>query len=183
MRPYGGGGKIRCLYITPLRALNRDVFARITRYAEEMGLTIRIRHGDTPQSARKRIASSPPDVLITTPETAVVLLSQPVMLDALSELQWVVIDEVHELLSSKRGSQLAVTLERLQMNSKYPLTRVGLSATVGNPTEAAKMVAGSRRRCLVLRDAAVRRYDVDIRLEKGGMAGAGQCRALVRLRA
>lgn len=172
MRPYGDGGKIRCLYITPLRALNRDVFARVTRYAEEMGLTIRIRHGDTPQSARKRIASSPPDVLITTPETAVVLLSQPAMLDALSELQWVVIDEVHELLSSKRGSQLAVTLERLQMNSKYPLTRVGLSATVGNPTEAAKMVAGSRRRCLVLRDAAVRRYNVEIRLEKGGMAGA-----------
>ena len=170
--PYRSGGRIRCIYITPLRALNRDVFGRITRYAEGMGLTIQIRHGDTPQSARRRIARAPPDVLITTPETAVVLLSQPEMLKALSGLQWVVIDEVHELLPGKRGSQLAVTLERLQMNSTYPLTRVGLSATVGSPREAAKMVAGARRKCLILRDAAVRRYDAKIRLEKGGMPAA-----------
>lgn len=172
LRPHGNGGRIRCLYITPLRALNRDVFSRITRYAQAMGLTIGMRHGDTPQSGRKRIAASPPDVLITTPETAVVLLSQRAMLNALSELQWVIIDEVHELLSSKRGSQLAITLERLQMNSIYPLTRVGLSATVGNPTGAAKLVAGTRRRCVILRDRAIRRYDIDVRLEKGGMAGA-----------
>ena len=167
-----GGGRIRCIYITPLRALNRDVFGRITRYAEEMGLTIQIRHGDTPQSARRRIARSPPDVLVTTPETAVVLLSQPEMLKALSGLQWAVIDEVHELLPGKRGAQLAVTLERLQMNSAYPLTRVGLSATVGSPLEAAKRWRGARRKCLILRDAAVRRYDVKVLLEKGGMPAA-----------
>lgn len=172
LRPYRNGGLIRCLYITPLRALNRDVFGRITQYAEGLGLTIQMRHGDTTQTMRRRIARSPPDVLITTPETAVVLLSQPEMLKALSGLQWVVIDEVHELLASKRGSQLAVTLERLQMNSSYPLTRIGLSATVGSPLEAAKLVAGARRKCLMLRDSAVRRYNVEIRLERGGMAAA-----------
>lgn len=172
IKSYGDSGKIRCLYITPLRALNRDVFGRITRYAEAMGLSIQMRHGDTPQSARRRIANSPPDILITTPETAVVLLSQKTILKALSGLRWVVIDEVHELLSSKRGAQLAVTLERLQMNSKFPLTRVGLSATVGNPTDAAKLVAGARRRCLLLRDSALRRYTVDIRLAVGGMTAA-----------
>ena len=172
LRPCRNSGLIRCLYITPLRALNRDVFGRITRYAGELGLTIQMRHGDTTQTMRRRIAKSPPDVLITTPETTVVLLSRPEMLKALSGLQWVIIDEVHELLTSKRGSQLAVTLERLQLNSSYPLTRIGLSATVGSPLEASKMVAGARRKCIMLRDSAVRRYDVEIRLERGGMAAA-----------
>ena len=162
-------GRIRCLYITPLRALNRDVFRRITRYAEQNGLTIQIRHGDTTQTIRRKIAESPPDVLITTPETTVVLLSQPKMLKALSGLRWVIVDEVHELLPNERGSQLALSLERLQVNSDRDLTRIGLSATVGDPVEAAKFVAGTRRKCITIRDASVRRYDVTVRFEKGGM--------------
>lgn len=162
-------GSIRCLYITPLRALNRDVFRRITRYAQHNGLTIQIRHGDTTQTARRKIAESPPDILITTPETTVVLLSQPKMLKALSKLQWVIVDEVHELLPSERGSQLALSLERLQMNTRHELSRIGLSATVGDPGEAAKFVAGTKRKCLTIRDSSVRRYDVDIRFEKGGI--------------
>ena len=93
------------IYVTPLRALNRDVFRRIIHYAENDGLSIEIRHGDTPQSTRKKISNSPPDVLITTPETLVILLTQQKMLDALSELEWIVIDEVHELLGNERGSQ------------------------------------------------------------------------------
>ena len=85
-------GKIKTLYITPLRALNRDVFRRIINYGETEGLDIKIRHGDTSQANRKKISDSPPDILITTPETLVVLLSQRKYLSALSELEWVVID-------------------------------------------------------------------------------------------
>ena len=85
-------GKIKALYITPLRALNRDVFRRIIRYAELEDLTIQVRHGDTPQSVRKKISDSPPDILITTPETLVILLTQQKMLSALSELERVIID-------------------------------------------------------------------------------------------
>ena len=110
-------GKIKALYVTPLRALNRDIFRRIIKYADLEDLTIQIRHGDTPQSVRKKISDSPPDVLITTPETLVILLTQQKMLTALSELESVVIDEVHELLASERGSQLSLSLERLQLNS------------------------------------------------------------------
>ena len=109
-------GKIKVLYITPLRALNRDVFRRIIKYAENEGLSVQIRHGDTPQLIRKQITTSPPDVLITTPESIMILLTQQKMLDALSELEWVVIDEVHELLGNERGSQLSLSLERLQVN-------------------------------------------------------------------
>ncbi len=60
-------GKIKLLYVTPLRSLNRDVFRRIIKYAEQEDLTIQVRHGDTSQSLRKKISESPPDVLITTP--------------------------------------------------------------------------------------------------------------------
>ena len=160
-------GKIKALYVTPLRALNRDVFRRITKYAKTCGLDIEIRHGDTTQKARKKITENPPDVLITTPETLVILLTQPKMLAALSELEWVVIDEVHELLSSERGSQLSLSLERLQINSKFPLTRVGLSATVGNFQEAGKFVSGTKRRCQIIRDTTLREYDVEVKFIDG----------------
>jgi ATP-dependent Lhr-like helicase len=75
-------GKIKALYITPLRALNRDVFRRITNYAQENELSIEIRHGDTTQKDRKKINENPPDILITTPETLVILLTQIKMLNS-----------------------------------------------------------------------------------------------------
>lgn len=166
-------GKIKALYVTPLRALNRDVFRRITKYAKKNGLSIEIRHGDTTQTARRKITENPPDVLITTPETLVILLTQPKMLSALSELEWVVIDEVHELLSSERGSQLSLSIERLQLNSRFPLTRVGLSATVGNFQEAGKFVVGTKRRCQIIRDTSVRDYDVEVKYVDGTISDVG----------
>ena len=159
--------KIRALYITPLRALNRDVFRRITKYAHQNDLSIEIRHGDTSQKDRKKITENPPDVLITTPETLMILLTQLKMLDALSELEWVVIDEVHELLSSERGSQLSLSLERLEINSQYSLTRIGLSATVGNPDDAAKFVVGTKRKFQIIRDSSIRKYEVEIKFVDG----------------
>ena len=154
--------KIKVLYITPLRALNRDVFKRIINYAENEDLKIEIRHGDTSQANRKRIADNPPDILITTPETLVNLLSQKKHLEALSELEWVVIDEVHELLASERGSQLSLSLERLQIKSKNEIHRIGLSATVGNPEEAGRFLVGSKRKFELIHDTSLRNYDVDV---------------------
>ena len=154
--------KIKVLYITPLRALNRDVFKRIINYAENEDLKIEIRHGDTSQANRKRIADNPPDILITTPETLVNLLSQKKHLEALSELEWVVIDEVHELLASERGSQLSLSLERLQIKSKNEIHRIGLSATVGNPEEAGRFLVGSERKFELIHDTSLRNYDVDV---------------------
>ncbi|MDC0241082.1 DEAD/DEAH box helicase [Candidatus Nitrosopelagicus sp.] len=154
--------KIKVLYITPLRALNRDVFKRIINYAENEDLKIEIRHGDTSQANRKRITDNPPDILITTPETLVNLLSQKKHLEALSELEWVVIDEVHELLASERGSQLSLSLERLQIKSKNEIHRIGLSATVGNPEEAGRFLVGSKRKFELIHDTSLRNYDVDV---------------------
>ena len=154
--------KIKALYITPLRALNRDVFKRIINYAENENLKIEIRHGDTSQANRKRIADNPPDILITTPETLVNLLSQKKHLDALSDLEWIIIDEVHELLASERGSQLCLSLERLQIKSKNQIHRIGLSATVGNPEEAGRFLVGTDRKFQLIHDTSLRNYDVDV---------------------
>jgi ATP-dependent Lhr-like helicase len=115
----------------------------------------------------KKFTENPPDVLITTPETLVILLTQIKMLTALSDLEWIVIDEVHELLSSERGSQLSLSIERLEINSKYALTKVGLSATVGNFVEAGKFIVGTKRKCQIIRDTSVRKYDVEIKYVEG----------------
>ncbi|MCH2380866.1 MAG: DEAD/DEAH box helicase, partial [Nitrososphaerales archaeon] len=154
---------------TPLRALNRDVHRRIINYAKIEGLDIKIRHGDTSQTERKKISDSPSDVLITTPETLVVLLSQRKYLSALSDLEWVVIDEIHELLASERGSQLSISMERLQLNSNQEIHRIGLSATVGNISEAGKFLVGNNRKCELIRDKSIRKYDVNIKFVDGGI--------------
>jgi len=167
-------GFIKVLYITPLRALNRDVFRRITRYAENDNLAIEIRHGDTSQKIRRKISTSPPDVLITTPETLIILLTQKKMLNALSQLEWIVIDEVHELLSSERGAQLSLSLERLALNSSKELTRIGLSATIGNIEEASKFLVGTKRKCKILRDKSMRKYDVDIKYVNGSISDVAE---------
>jgi ATP-dependent Lhr-like helicase len=98
---------IKCLYITPQRSLNNDVFRRIIRYAESENLRVDIRHGDTSYSKRKKIYENPPDILITTPESLAIILVNEKMIPLLKTLEWVIIDEVHELLPSKRGSYLS----------------------------------------------------------------------------
>lgn len=141
-----GPGKIRAIYITPLRALNNDVMRRIVKYAESDGLRVLIRHGDTTTAARKKIVEDPPDVLITTPESLAVVLTSEKMLSALQELQWVIVDEVHELVSNERWAHLSIGLERLQAASSKHVSRIGLSATVGNLKQAAQFVSGTDRR-------------------------------------
>ncbi len=160
---------IRAIYITPLRALNNDVLRRVVRYAQSEGLRVEIRHGDTTVLARKKIVEDPPDVLITTPESLAVILTSEKMLAALKGLQWVIVDEVHELVANERGAHLALSLERLQAASSQQVARIGLSATVGNLKQAAQFVSGTGRRYAVLVDRANRGYDIDVRFVKGSL--------------
>ena len=160
---------VRLLYITPLRALNRDIFKRLVRYAEHFGLTAAVRHGDTPTSARARMSQRPPDVLITTPETLAILLVTKKMKKALAGLEWVVVDELHELLGSERGAHLSLSLERLISYISPSVVRVGLSATVGNLDEAASFLVGAGRKCAVLVDKAERGYAIRCEYVDGGL--------------
>ncbi|MHB8567763.1 MAG: DEAD/DEAH box helicase [Nitrososphaerales archaeon] len=166
---------IRMLYITPLRALNRDIFRRLIEYAKAEGLKAEIRHGDTSSSARQKMLASPPDVLITTPETLGILLVSRKFKLHLVDLECVVIDELHELLGNERGSHLMLSLERLQRVAANPdIMRVGLSATVGDPEEAAKFLVGSHSKAAIVADTSARGYDVLVRYSAGNLTSLAQ---------
>jgi ATP-dependent helicase Lhr and Lhr-like helicase len=162
--------RIRMLYITPLRALNRDIFRRVISYAEAEGLKADIRHGDTPSSARAKMLVAPPDVLITTPETLAIILTSRRLRLYLQNLEVVVVDELHELLGNERGSHLSLSLERLQrIAGEAEIMRVGLSATVGDLEEAASFLVGGSRSCAIVTDKIARGYDVEIKFIKGNL--------------
>jgi len=134
---------ISLLYITPLRALNRDMLKRIQTWCMKLGLTVDLRHGDTPRAQRARQSSKPPDVLVTTPETLQAVLPGSRMRENLSHLKGVVVDELHNLVESKRGVQLCVGLQRLRkVAPNYQL--VALSATIGTPEVASKFIFGEQ---------------------------------------
>ena len=138
------------LYVTPLRALNRDLEHRLVAFAHAVGMSAAVRHGDTPASARLAQSRRPPDLLLTTPETLQLLLVGRRLRAALRNARVVVVDEVHELVGSDRGAQLALTLERLDALAGRRLRRIGLSATVGNPEEVAAFLAPAPRAPKVL---------------------------------
>lgn len=140
----GHGEGISLLYITPLRALNRDMFRRLASWCARLGLSVDVRHGDTPSGRRSMQSKRPPDVLVTTPETLQAILPGKRMRNNLATLKAVVVDELHSIVESKRGTQLAVGLERLRRVSPE-FQVVGLSATIGTKEAAAKLIFGRRR--------------------------------------
>jgi ATP-dependent Lhr-like helicase len=149
---------IAVIYITPLRALNRDLLKRLSFWSSKLGISIEVRHGDTELKLRRRQALFPPQVLVTTPETLQAILPGSRMRQHLANVRVVVVDEVHELASSKRGVQLAVGLERLQEVVGDEFQRIGLSATVGNSAEVAQFVAGTSRDIEVIEASFLKGY-------------------------
>src|SRR5438105_2884734 len=135
---------IQVVYVTPLRALNRDMVDRIQRLVTSTKLTVAVRHGDTPTSERRKQAAAPPNVLITTPETLQAILPGKIMQRHLKSVRFVIIDEVHQFAHDRRGIQLTIGLQRLRRIAERNFQRIGLSATVGNPEEIAAVFGGEK---------------------------------------
>src|SRR5439155_4266767 len=149
---------IRALYVTPLRALNRDMIARVQRLVASTKLTAAVRHGDTSQSDRRKPAANRSDILVTTPEKLQAILPGKVMQLHLKNVRFVSIDEVHQLAEDRRGIQLAVALQRLSQVTGRGFQRIGLSATVGHPESIAALF-GAEKPLQILASDLEKRYE------------------------
>jgi ATP-dependent Lhr-like helicase len=153
-RPRAPKRKTRVLYISPLKALGVDVernlrspLIGITQTAKRLGLpapliTVGVRSGDTTTSDRRALLSNPPDILITTPESLFLMLTSRAR-ETLTEVDTIIVDEVHAVAGTKRGAHLAVSLERLDALLPKPAQRIGLSATVEPRELVAQFLAGT----------------------------------------
>lgn len=185
-RPAAEDPRRRCrvLYVSPLKALAVDVernlrapLTGIRQASRRLGLPepdvrVGIRSGDTPADERRRLASKPPDIMITTPESLFLLLTSQAR-EALRGVETVIIDEVHAVAGTKRGSHLALSLERLDALLDRPAQRIGLSATV-RPVDEVAAFLGGRRPATVVQPPYEKRFELDVVVPLEDMAEMGQ---------
>ena len=146
-RPESAGG-VRVVYISPLKALGADVernlrrpLAGIAAVGPALPISVGVRSGDTPARERRRLREHPPEILITTPESLYLMLTSAAR-ETLRTVETVIVDEIHSFAGSKRGTHLALSLERLDDLLERPAQRVGLSATVSPHEEVARFLGG-----------------------------------------
>ena len=164
--------RCRVLYVSPLKALAVDVqrnlrapLAGLRQAAVRLGLPepeieVGIRSGDTPPAERRRFATHPPDILITTPESLFLLLTSAAR-EALRGVETVILDEVHAVAGTKRGAHLALTLERLDELLPAPARRIGLSATVRPVDEVARFLS-PQHKVTIVQPPSEKRFDLSV---------------------
>lgn len=181
--------RTQVLYISPLKALSNDIQRNLTGPLEEIvaaadkagsrlpKIRAQVRTGDTPAHERAKMLKTPPHILVTTPESVYLLLTSPRGRQLLRGVRTVIVDEIHALARDKRGSHLALSLERLEALCETPPVRIGLSATQ-RPIEAvAKFLVGTKRAdpldCAIIDTGHLRQ--LDLALETPGSALAAVC--------
>lgn len=165
--------KVYCIYISPLKALDNDIEKNLEEplkgiekiASKKLNIRKAVRTGDTTQYQRQKMLKKPPHILITTPETLSILLVAPKFREKLSNVKYVIIDEIHSLAENKRGVHLSLSLERLQhLIGNY--TRIGLSATVSPLEEIAQFLVGYEygvgRDCKIIDVNYLKELDIEV---------------------
>ncbi|MDW8004822.1 MAG: ATP-dependent helicase [Thermofilaceae archaeon] len=171
--------KVYAVYVSPLRALNNDIYRNLEEPLEEVSrlaslrgvelpeLRHAVRTGDTSTNERQKMLRKPPHILITTPETLAITLAAPKFREKLRGVKWVIVDEIHSLAENKRGVHLTLSLERLQELVGNPFVRIGLSATINPLEEVARFLVGfddngSPRECIIVDSRYVKKRDIRV---------------------
>src|SRR3954467_1542530 len=156
--------RTRLVYVSPLKALSYDIERNLRAPLRGIGgeVSVAIRTGDTPQKERQAMLRTPPDGLITTPESLYLMLTSRAR-EILEGVDWAIVDEIHAVAQTKRGAHLALTLERLEHEAGNRVQRIGLSATQRPLDEVGRFLAGPGRDCTVI-DTGVRK-GLDVRID------------------
>ena len=158
--------KTRLVYVSPLKALSYDIERNLRAPLRGIGgdVSVAIRTGDTPQRERQQMLRTPPDILITTPESLYLMLTSRAR-DILEGVEWAIVDEIHAVAQTKRGAHLALTLERLEHAAQAPrIQRIGLSATQRPLEEVGRFLSGTGRKCTVIDTGVRKKLDVQIQV-------------------
>jgi len=165
--------KCYCVYLSPLKALNNDIQKNLEEPLEEMNaiakkskfdfdIRVGVRTGDTTASEKQKMLTKAPHILITTPESLALALASYKFKEVLTEVQYVIVDELHALADNKRGVHLSLSLERLQHSCTKEIVRIGLGATVEPIKEIAEFLVGSERDCLIAQVDVTKKMDVKV---------------------
>ena len=171
-------GKLRnsiyAVYVSPLRALSYDLETNLAEplkdiYGSNSPIRVGLRTGDTTQSERQKQFTTPPHILLTTPESLSLLLSQTKWLPHLQSVRWMIVDEIHALAENKRGAHLSLSMERLEdlvrsdmLKQVHHLQRIGLSATVAPLGEVAQFLVGTQRECEIVDASTTKKVDLRV---------------------
>jgi len=187
------GNGVRLVYVSPLKALSYDIERNLRAPLRGIGadISVGLRTGDTPQKERRAMQKTPPDILITTPESLYLMLSSGVR-EILTTVEAVIVDEIHAVAQSKRGSHLALSLERLEHLARDPggdsseqkrggsaesppgsLQRIGLSATQRPLERIARFLVGPKRDCKIVDAGVAKELDLEIVVPVEDMADPG----------
>ncbi|MAG50067.1 ATP-dependent helicase [archaeon] len=162
--------KVYCVYISPLKALNYDIEINLNEPLKEIekiakkkfGIRVGVRTGDTSQSERSKMLKNPPHILITTPESLAIMLNSYKFKENLTEVEWLIVDEIHALADNKRGVHLSLSVERLQKLNQNKITRVGLSATISPLEEIAKYLVNEDGNCKIVNVQFIKDMDLKV---------------------
>src|SRR5207237_5508164 len=160
-----GARRTRLVYVSPLKALSYDIERNLRAPLKGIGgdVTVAIRTGDTPQRDRQAMVRTPPDVLITTPESLYLMLTSRAR-DIFTTVEWAIVDEIHAVAQTKRGAHLALTMERLEHQAGRRVQRIGLSATQRPLEEVGRFLVGAGRECTVIDTGPRTELDVQIQV-------------------